>query len=42
MVTLGFGVDHAVFDGRAAANFLSELKTVLETCDAMAGTFPGD
>lgn len=35
MITLGFSVDHAVFDGRAAANFLSELKSAFEACDRL-------
>lgn len=37
MLTLGFSVDHAVFDGRAAANFLSDLKAALESCDSLLG-----
>lgn len=35
MITLGFSVDHAVFDGLAAANFLSGLKSALESCDKL-------
>lgn len=35
ILTLGFAVDHAVFDGRAAANFLAELKEALESCDRL-------
>jgi pyruvate dehydrogenase E2 component (dihydrolipoamide acetyltransferase) len=38
MVTLGFGVDHAVFDGRSAADFLDELKSALEVCDTTMGS----
>lgn len=35
MITLGFSVDHAVFDGRAAAKFLSDLKAAFESCDRL-------
>lgn len=34
MITLSFSVDHSVFDGRTAANFLSDLKTAFEACDS--------
>jgi pyruvate dehydrogenase E2 component (dihydrolipoyllysine-residue acetyltransferase) len=37
MITLTYSVDHAVFDGRMAASFLSDLKQALESCDATLG-----
>jgi pyruvate dehydrogenase E2 component (dihydrolipoamide acetyltransferase) len=40
MITLGYSVDHAVFDGRAAANFLSDLKAAFESCDSLLDSPP--
>jgi pyruvate/2-oxoglutarate dehydrogenase complex dihydrolipoamide acyltransferase (E2) component len=37
MISLSFSVNHAVFDGRAAANFLSDLKMALGSCDSLPG-----
>ncbi len=37
MITLAYSVDHAVFDGRAAANFLSDLKVAFESCNSLLG-----
>lgn len=40
MIMLCFSVDHAVFDGRAAGNFLSELKAAFESCDRLLAPPP--